>query len=42
VHYARHGFVSLVNAREVNGVAFDPQTWTIDEAETARLRGGAT
>ena len=38
---ARHGYVSLENAREIYGVAIDPQTWTIDEAETTRLRGGA-
>ncbi|MBM3679060.1 MAG: hydantoinase B/oxoprolinase family protein [Actinobacteria bacterium] len=38
---ARNGVVSLASAREDYGVAIDPDTWSIDEAETARLREGA-
>jgi N-methylhydantoinase B len=34
----RNGFVSLRAAREEYGVAIDPASWTVDEAETARLR----
>jgi N-methylhydantoinase B len=30
--------VSVERARELYGVAIDPSTWSIDEAETARLR----
>jgi N-methylhydantoinase B len=36
----REGKVSLARAREVYGVAIDAARWTIDEAETARLREG--
>jgi N-methylhydantoinase B len=36
----RDGKVSAARAREVYGVAVDSATWTVDEAETARLRGG--
>ena len=35
------GLVSVERARGVYGVAVDPDTLTIDEQETARLRGGA-
>ena len=38
---ARNGVVSVGKARELYGVAIDPATWTVDEAETARLRAGA-
>ncbi len=34
----REGKVGLARAREVYRVAIDPATWTVDEAETARLR----
>ena len=34
------GKVSLQRAREIYRVAIDPDTWTIDEAETERLRSG--
>jgi N-methylhydantoinase B len=34
----RNGYVSLEVARDHYGVAIDPQTWTIDERATARLR----
>ena len=34
----RDGKVSLERAREVYKVAIDPQTWTINQEETARLR----
>ena len=33
-------YVSPSVAREVYGVAIDTATWAVDEAETARLRGG--
>ncbi|WP_025322207.1 hydantoinase B/oxoprolinase family protein [Deferrisoma camini] len=36
----RNGVVSLEKAREDYGVAIDPATWTVDEAETERLRSG--
>ena len=32
------GFISVERARDVYGVAIDPNTMAIDEAETARLR----
>ncbi|GAB4264115.1 MAG: hypothetical protein Kow0092_15500 [Deferrisomatales bacterium] len=35
----RNGVVSPEAARRDYGVAVDPATWTVDEAETARLRG---
>jgi N-methylhydantoinase B len=35
----REGKVSLDRARQLYGVAIDPLGWTIDAAETARLRG---
>jgi N-methylhydantoinase B len=35
----RNEKVSLDKARALYGVAIDPRTWTVDEAETARLRG---
>ena len=34
------GKVSLERAREVYRVAIDPETWTVDEAGTERLRSG--
>jgi N-methylhydantoinase B len=34
----RDGKVSLARARSAYGVAIDPATWTVDAAETARLR----
>lgn len=36
----RDGLISLAAARADYGVAIEPRTWTIDEAETARLRAG--
>jgi N-methylhydantoinase B len=36
----RNGLVSLESARRDYGVAIDPTTWTVDDAETARLRNG--
>ena len=36
----RNGVVSLEKARGDYGVAIDPDTWTVDEAETERLRSG--
>jgi N-methylhydantoinase B len=36
----REGKVSLARARTAYGVAIDRATWTIDEAETTRLRAG--
>ena len=36
----RDGYVTEAVAREVYGVAIDTATWTVDEPETARLRGG--
>ncbi len=36
----RDGLVSLARAQEVYGVAIDPQTMKVDEAETCRLRSG--
>jgi len=36
----RNGVVSLEKAREDYGVAIDPATWTVDEAETEKLRSG--
>jgi len=36
----REGKVSLNRAREVYGVAIDPTTWTVDEAETDHIRSG--
>ncbi len=35
----RDGIVSLAAASERYGVAVDPKTWQVDQAETARLRG---
>ena len=35
------GMISPERAREVYGVAVDPQTMELDEAETRRLRGGS-
>jgi N-methylhydantoinase B len=35
----RAGKVSLQRAREVYGVAVDPETWRVDPHQTARLRG---
>jgi N-methylhydantoinase B len=37
----RQGYVSVEEAAELYGVAIDPQSFAIDEAATARLRGGA-
>ena len=37
----RDGIVSFEVARDVYGVALDPETLDLDEAETARLRGEA-
>ena len=34
------GKVSVERAREVYRVAIDPETWTVDETETERLRSG--
>ena len=34
----RNELVSLRSAREDYGVVIDPATWTIDEAETLKLR----
>jgi N-methylhydantoinase B len=39
VEEARNGVISLESARRDYGVAIDPETWTVDEAATARLRG---
>jgi N-methylhydantoinase B len=36
----REGKVSAARARSVYGVAVDTANWTVDEVETARLRGG--
>jgi N-methylhydantoinase B len=41
LHDARNGVVSVEKARELYGVAIDPVRWTVEEAETARLRAGA-
>ena len=38
----REGKVSLEQARDTYGVAIDPQTWRVDESETARLRRDET
>ena len=38
----REGKVSLERAREVYKVVVDPQSWTVDEAETERLRANDT
>ena len=35
------GKVSLERAREVYRVAIDPDTWTVNEAETERLRSSS-
>ena len=35
----RDGKITLERARTVYKVAVDPGTWTVDETETARLRG---
>jgi N-methylhydantoinase B len=35
----RDGYVSVTRAREDYGVAIDPETLELDEAETTRLRG---
>ena len=35
----RNGFVSPEAARRDYGVAIDTAAWSVDEAETARLRG---
>ncbi|MCC6902865.1 MAG: hydantoinase B/oxoprolinase family protein [Polyangiaceae bacterium] len=37
----RNGVVSLAAARQLYGVAVDPETFAVDAAETARLRQGA-
>ena len=37
----RNGKVSLERAREVYLVAVDPQTWTVDQEATARLRSNS-
>jgi N-methylhydantoinase B len=37
----REGKVSAERARQVYGVAIDTRSWTVDAAETARLRSGA-
>ncbi len=37
----RNGLVSEQKARDDYGVAVDTATWRVDEAETAKLRGGA-
>jgi N-methylhydantoinase B len=37
---ARYGTISVESARRDYGVAIDPETWTVDEEETARLRAG--
>ena len=37
---ARNGVVGVTAARELYGVAIDAATWTVDEAETAKLRTG--
>ena len=34
------GKVSIERAREVYRVAIDPDTWTVDEPETEKLRSG--
>jgi len=34
----RCGKVSLIRAREIYGVAIDPESWSVDKQETARLR----
>ena len=34
----RYGTISSASAREEYGVAVDPETGAVDEAETARLR----
>jgi hypothetical protein len=36
----RAGYVTLAGARRDYGVAIDPQTGTVDEDETMRLRAG--
>jgi N-methylhydantoinase B len=41
VRDVRDGVVSVQAARESYGVAIDPQTLEVDEAETGRLRAGA-
>ncbi|MBI4506831.1 MAG: hydantoinase B/oxoprolinase family protein [Chloroflexi bacterium] len=41
LHDVRNEKVSLAAARREYGVAIDPATWTIDAAETARLRATA-
>ena len=38
----REGKVNVARAREVYGVEIDPDTWSVDEAETAKMRGGGT
>jgi N-methylhydantoinase B len=39
-HDVRNGFVSVGAAAREYGVQVDPETFAVDEAETARLRGG--
>jgi N-methylhydantoinase B len=34
----RQGYVGIKEARELYGVAVDPETFAVDEAETERLR----
>jgi N-methylhydantoinase B len=36
---AREGKLGIERARDVYRIAIDPTTWTVDQAETARLRG---
>ena len=38
----RDGKVSLKRARQFYGVAVNPETWTVDSEETARLRSGSS
>jgi N-methylhydantoinase B len=38
VHDVRQGYVGVAEARELYGVAVDPETLTLNEAETRRLR----
>ena len=40
LHDVHEGKVSLQRAREIYRVAIDPDTWTVDGAETERLRSG--
>ncbi len=40
LHDVHEGKVSLERAREIYCVAIDPDTWTVDEDETEKLRSG--